>query len=76
MAMRSSPNGLGLNAEFLEYLWTVHRQDFWAVSDSPKTKILGLFLNSPELNCEIEFRTVHAYEWHDCGVKNDAVNAC
>ena len=68
MAMRSSPNGLGLNAGFLDYLRTVHGMDFWAVSNSPKTKILGLFSDSLELNCE--------NEQHDCGVKNDAVNAC
>ena len=61
MAMRSSPNGLGLNAEFLDYLWTVHMLDFWAVSNSLKTEILGLFLDSPELNCETEFWTIHAY---------------
>ena len=39
MAMRSSPNGLGLNVGFLDYLQTVHGLDFWAVSDSPETEI-------------------------------------
>ena len=61
MAMRSNPNGLGLNAGFLDYLLTVHELDFWAVSDSPEIEIPGLFSDSPELKCETEFRTVHAY---------------
>ena len=43
MAMRSSHNGLGLNAGFLDYLRTVHGLDFWIVSDSPEIEILGLF---------------------------------
>ena len=55
MAMHSSPNGLGLNAGFLDYLRTIHGLHFWAVSDSLDTEITGLFSNSPELNCEIEF---------------------
>ena len=59
--MCSSPNGLGLNAGFLYYLRTVHGLDFWVVSDNSKIEIPGLFSDSPELNCEIEFRTVHAY---------------
>ena len=61
MAIRSNPNGLGLNAGFLDYLRTVHGMDFWAISDSSETKILGPFLDSLELNCETEFWTVHAY---------------
>ena len=36
MAMRSSPNGLGLNARFLDYLRTIHELEFWVVLDSPK----------------------------------------
>ena len=63
MAMRSSPNGLGLNAGFLDYLRTVHGLYFWIILDSPKTEILGLFLDSPELNRETEFRTVHVYSY-------------
>ena len=61
MAMRSSPKDLGLNAGFLDYLRTIHGLNFWAVSDSPKTEILGLFLDSPKLDRETDFRTVHAY---------------
>ena len=61
MAMRSSPSGSGLNAGSLDYLRTVHGQDFWVVSDSPKIEISRLFSNSPELNCETKFWTVHAY---------------
>ena len=61
--MRTSPNGLGLNAGFLDYLRIVHRLDFWAVSDSLKTEIPRLFSDSLELNCEDEFRTVHAYSY-------------
>ena len=59
--MRSSSNGLGLNAGFLDHLWTVHGLYFWAVSNSLETKNLGLFSDSPELNCETEFRTIHPY---------------
>ena len=61
MAMRSRTNGLGLNAGFLDYLRTIYGLDFWAVLDSPKTEILGLFSDSPKLNCEIEFQIVYAY---------------
>ena len=53
--MRSSPKDLGLNARFLDYLRTVHGLDFWAVSDSPKTEIPGLFSDSPELEYETGF---------------------
>ena len=59
--MRFSPNGLGLNARFLDYLRTVHGLDFYIVSDILKIKSSRLFSDSPELNCETEFRTVHAY---------------
>ena len=48
-------------ARFFDYLRTVHGLDFWVVSDNPKTDIPRLFSNSPELNCETEFWTVHAY---------------
>ena len=61
MAMRSSPNGLGPNAGFLDYLRTVHGPDFWAVSDNPETEIPGLFSDNPELNCETKFQTVLVY---------------
>ena len=61
--MRSSPNGLGLNVGFLDYLQTVHGLDFRAILDSLKIKNLGLFSDSPELNCETEFRTVYAYSY-------------
>ena len=61
MVLRSSPNGLGLNAGYLDYLRTVHGMDFLAVLNSLKTKIPRLFSNSSELNCETEFRTIHAY---------------
>ena len=73
MATRSSPNGLGLYAGFLDYLLIVYGLNFWAISNSPKIEIprlfsdspelnfLGLFSNNPELNCETEFRIVHAY---------------
>ena len=83
MAMRSSPNGLGLNARFLDYLRTVHGLDFWAVLNNPKIKIPGLFSDSPELNCETEFWTVHAYGLvyvakmnNMCLCENYFVNAC
>ena len=33
----------------------------WLFSDSLKTETPGLFSNSPELDCETDFRTVHAY---------------
>ena len=55
MAMRSNPKDLGLNAGFLDYLQTVHGLDFWAVSDSLKTKILGLFSDSVDLDRETDF---------------------
>ena len=58
--------------------------DFWAVSDSPKTEIPGLFSNSSKLDCETDFRTVHAYSSvcivkmnnMICCVKNGVVNSC
>ena len=59
--MCSSPNGLGLNAGFLDYLRIAHGLDFWAVSDSPETKIAGLFSDSSKMNRETKFQTVHAY---------------
>ena len=71
--MRSSPNGLGLNVGFLGYLRIVHGLDFWAVSDSPKTKIPILFSDSPELNCETEFRTIHAYSSVCIAKMNDMI---
>ena len=60
MAMHSNPKDLRLNAGFLDYLRTVHGLDFWTVLDNPKTEIPGLFLDSPELDCKTDFRTVHA----------------
>ena len=63
MAMCSSPNGLGLNAGFFDYLRIVHGMDFWAVSDSPKTEILGIFSDSSNLKCKTEFRTIHEYSF-------------
>ena len=59
--MRSNPNGLGLNAGFLDYLRTIHGLDFWAVSNNLKTEISRLFSDNPKLNYETEFRIVHAY---------------
>ena len=61
MAMRSNPNGLRLNAGFLDYFRIVHGLDFWAVSDSMETKIPGLFSDSPgivKLNFGLSMRTV------------------
>ena len=59
--MRFNPNGLGLNVRFLDYLRTVHGLDFYIVSYSMKIESSRLFSDSPELNCEMEFRTVHVY---------------
>ena len=47
MVMLSNPNGLGLNARFFDCHRTIHGLEFRVVSDSPKIKILGLFLGSP-----------------------------
>ena len=82
--MHSNSKDLGLNARFLDYLRTVHGLDFWVVSDSSKTEILGLFSDSLKLDCEIDFRTVHAYSSvcivkmnnMICCVKNCVVNTC
>ena len=82
--MHSNPKDLGLNAGFLDYLRTIHRLDFWAISDSSEPESPGLFSDSPELDCETDFRIVHAYSSvcimkmnnMICCVKNGVVNAC
>ena len=75
MAMRSNHKDFGLNAGFLDYLQTVHGLDLWAISDSLKTKILGLFSDSPKLDRETDFWTVHAYS-SVCIVKMNNAICC
>ena len=60
MVARSSPKALGLDSGFS----TVFGQSIdWnsGLFDSPKIEILGLFSDSPELNCETESQIVKTY---------------
>ena len=45
----------------------------WLFLDSLETETLRLFSNSPELDCETDFRIVHAYSFMCIVIMNNMI---